>query len=69
MKTIASIELEILQLNEQLKQIREECSHPVTLLVAIHKYGAETDGYAMDCRWTEYHCGLCGKKWSKDRNK
>lgn len=56
------IEKKISALQDQLKQLREECGHPNV----EKKHWSDTGNYdrSMDCFGTDYTCPDCGKRWS-----
>ena len=53
-------------INRQIEEIQEQCSHPVGGVKKSH--GASTGNYdpTENCYWTDFHCSLCDKKWSED---
>jgi hypothetical protein len=53
-------------LQGEIDEIQEQCSHPRVALDVSH--GGSTGNWSRsdDCYWTDYHCRLCDKKW---RNK
>jgi hypothetical protein len=64
---VFKLRLEIAGLEQKIKSIQMECSHPKEAL--IEKRGSNTGNYdpSSDCHWADYHCHLCDKKWREDR--
>jgi len=63
-KQVKDILTQILQLTEQLTQIRNKCKHKNK----TYTYSASTGNYdpSNDRYWKNYECPDCGKKWSED---
>ena len=61
---VDEIKREINDLEGRLKEIQEECSHPKVSLKI--EYRSNTGNYdpSSNCYWTDYHCKLCGKRWT-----
>jgi hypothetical protein len=66
MSVISDLRKQISSLNEQILDIQNECSHPISCLK--FKYEADTGNWcsADDSYWTVYTCSLCEKRWSED---
>lgn len=69
MNKIEELQKRMLELRSQIKEIQEECSHPIAALDKTHK--ANTGNYdpSADRHWTEFHCRLCDKQWSEEGSK
>ena len=63
---IEVLKLEIAEIQSRITGIQNECSHPAAAVVK-ERFG-DTGNYdpSSDKYWTEFHCTLCDKKWSKD---
>lgn len=64
MSIIKKLEAEINVLQDKIKNIQDQCSHPESCLDKTH--GSNTGNYDPhdDCYWTDYHCHLCDRKWT-----
>jgi hypothetical protein len=64
MNRIEELEQIIFDANQELCQIKNECSHPVPCVTK--KYSSNTGNMdKYDDSWTIHlHCELCHKKWS-----
>lgn len=60
---IAERKAEIDRLQGEIREIQEQCNHPVAATDVAH--GGSSGNYdpSDDCYWTDYHCRLCDKKW------
>lgn len=66
MNIIQDLKTQIKVLEDKIKSIQAECSHPKAAV--IEKPGASTGNYdpTADCYWVDHHCTLCDKKWTVD---
>ena len=69
MSRVDEIRIEIQKLNDELKSIQEECSHPKACLTK--EYGSDTGIWCRydDSYWTNFHCNLCDKRWTEEGSK
>lgn len=52
------------KIDRKIKNLQATCTHPEEVLT--FKYGSNTGNYdpSADLYWTDYTCGVCGKKWT-----
>lgn len=64
MSRITEIKTQIANLTNELKQIQNECSHPVSCVTGV--YEANTGNWCPqdDSYWITLHCSLCDKRWT-----
>ena len=64
MNRIEEIKDQIDSLYKELKEIQDECSHPVSCVTK--KYEASTGNWdrSDDSYWINLYCSLCDKKWT-----
>lgn len=70
MNKIEQLKSEIAQLQKQIENIQEACTHPPLVLTKVHTSNSGGyDGPAHDLYWTEFYCELCEKHWDEDGSK
>lgn len=69
MNRIEELQEEIRIRNEEIRNIRKECCHPLSSLTKTHKADQGNYDPSQDCYWTEFDCGLCGEQWSEQGSK
>jgi len=67
MNIVEEIKAKIKELEDQLEEIQDRCSHPAQAILA--KNGSNTGNYdpSADSWWTDHHCRLCDKKWRTEQ--
>lgn len=67
MNIIQEYKEQIEKLQSKIVEIQDWCSHPKAALTSVNK--SDTGNYDPSCDsfWTEFHCGLCEKRWTEDQ--
>jgi hypothetical protein len=65
MSIVQEIEKQIKELERIISRIQCECNHPPSILEKEHKSNTGNYDPAEDKYWINYHCPLCGKRWTE----
>ncbi len=66
MSIIQELKNKALQIQEHIKSIQDECTHPKSSLKTEYKSSTGHYDPSVYSYWTEYYCGLCEKSWHEN---
>lgn len=63
---VEQLKIEMGEIQVKINKIQEACSHPEGAVTKRH--GSNTGNYdpGADEYWTDFHCELCLKYWTKE---
>lgn len=63
MTSVTKLKAEMEEMNNKIKRIQEECSHPSDCVTKNHG-GSTGNPYERNEYWTDFTCSLCEKRWT-----
>lgn len=67
MNKVEMLRKQITDAMSQIKQIQSECTHPKSCLKRESHGSHGNYDPSADRYWYEFHCELCGKRWTEDQ--
>jgi len=62
---VKELKIEKQKIQDRINRIQDACSHPEDCVTKEHR--SDTGNYDPSCDsyWTNFHCDLCDKHWTK----